>query len=97
LVIGIAYLNKSFHRDFFQIQQYLPHYLFSWQAILIVVGFLLLLFGRGVGVCLMLLGGFFLFTKEFFMAIGHIHQWWPAILILVGIMILAKSRSVQKS
>jgi len=97
LVIGIAFLSKNYHWDFFQIRHYLPHYLFSWQVILITVGFLLMLFGRGTGLFLMLLGAFFLFTEEIFMTIAHIHQWWPVALIIVGVVLLARSRTVQKS
>ena len=97
LVIGIAYLSKIFHWDIFQIHHYLPRYLFSWQVILITVGFLLMLSGRGTGLFLILLGAFFLFTEEIFMAIGHIHQWWPVALSIVGIVLLARSRTVQKS
>ena len=96
LVIGIAYLNRNLHWDFFHINQYLPHYFFSWQAILIGVGFLLLLFGRGIGVVLMLVGAFFLFTKEAIYAISHVHQWWPIALIIVGVAMLVKSRTIQK-
>jgi len=97
LVIGIAYLSKSFHWDFFHVYNFLPSYFFSWQVILIVVGFLLMLFGRGVGLVLMLIGAFFLFTDEVFMAIAHIHQWWPIGLIIVGVLLLSRSKTVQKS
>ncbi len=97
LVIGVAYLNNNFHWDFFNIHFYLPHYLFSWQVILIAIGFLLMLLGRRAGLFLMLLGAFFLITDEIFMVIGHIYQWWPVALILLGVIMLARSRTVQKS
>jgi hypothetical protein len=92
LVIGFAYLYKNHHWDFYFFQDLLPNYFFSWQAVLIVIGFLLLVFGRSGGLFLMLFGAFFLFTHEFIDIMRNIHQWWPLALILAGLIILTRSR-----
>lgn len=97
LIIGVASLSKGFHWDFYHNFHFFPLFNMSWEIILIAVGFLLMLLGRGAGVTLMLIGGFFLFTDEVFMAIGNIHQWWPAALIIVGVVLLTRSKTVQKS
>ena len=98
LVIGIAYLSKSFHWEFFHVYNFLPSYFFSWEVILVVVGFMLMFFGRGTGLILVLLGTFFLFTDEIiFLPIGHIRQWWPIALVIVGVLLLTRSKTVQKN
>lgn len=96
LVIGIAYLSKNHHWDFFNLHHYLPHNTFSWQVILVVIGFLLILVGRNVGIALMLIGAVFLFTEEILTAFIHFHQWWPLALIVAGIVLLARSGSGKK-
>lgn len=96
LVIGLIYLNKNFHWEFFSLFNYLPFDIYSWEIILIIVGLLLLLCGRSSGVFIMLIGAFFLFTEDFIMVITQFHEWWPVALIIVGVIILAKSTSTRK-
>ncbi len=94
LVVGIAYLNRNLHWDFHIFQNILPGYFFSWQAILIIVGFCLLLFGRRGGLALMLIGAFFLFPHRLIHIFSEFHQWWPLALIVLGIVLL--TRPVKK-
>ena len=104
LVIGLIYANRYYHWDWFGINfnlppgmhLNLPFDIFSWPAILVVVGLCLLVVGRGVGTLLILIGGFFLFTSEFIWLVTHIHEWWPVALIIVGILILTKSTSAKQ-
>lgn len=97
LVIGIIYLNKQFHWEYFHLQQWLPHYFFSWQSMLIVIGVLLLALGHRTGLTLVLIGAFFLFTDEIIYALRYFYQWWPLALIIVGVIMLTRSSLVQKS
>jgi len=91
LVIGIAYLNKHYHWDFYFFQDFLPVEFYSWPSILIIVGFCLLLFGRSSGLVLMLLGALFLFPHEFTRVFREFHHWWPLLLIIAGLLILFRS------
>ena len=92
VVIGLAYMSKNYHWDFYFLQDFLPDYLFTWPSFLIIIGGALLLFGRSGGLILMLIGLFFLFPHKIFSLLGELHQWWPLILITIGILILTKSR-----
>jgi predicted membrane protein len=73
-----------------------PVQIFTWPIIFIVVGLVLLLLRRGVGLLLIFIGAFFYFTNEFIWAISHLHEWWPVALIIVGVLILAKSTSAKR-
>ena len=91
VVIGIAYLSKNFHWDFYFFQDLLPDYVFSWPSFLMIIGAILLLLGRGVGLIILLIGAFFLFPQRFFWFIQDFHQWWPLILVVIGILMLTRS------
>ena len=96
LVIGIAYLYRHLHWDFYFLQDFIPHRFLSWPAILMVIGFLLLVFGRTGGIFLMLFGAFFLFTHEFISIMRDFDQWWPIALIIVGVMLLTRGTQHRK-
>ena len=96
VVIGIAYLSKNLHWDFYFFQDFLPDYFFSWPSFLIIIGATLLLFGRGAGLVLIIIGAFFLFPHRIFAFIRDFHQWWPLVLIVIGVIILTKSGRIQR-
>lgn len=96
LVIGFAYLYRHYHWDLHFFRDFLPGHFFSWQAIVIVIGFFLLVFGRRGGLFLMLFGAFFLFPHEFSRIFWNFHQWWPLALIVAGIIILTRSGRDRK-
>lgn len=97
LVVGIIYANKYYDWGLTRLDLNLPFEVFTWPGFLVGIGLLLVILGRGVGVVLMLIGVFFLFTGEFIWAISHLHHWWPLVLILIGIGILAKSTATNKA
>jgi len=68
------------------------HVVFSWQMLLIAIGFVSL-FGSGnriPGIILIFIGGFFLIPEIFVMHISFSHLFWPLILIGIGLMILSQ-------
>ncbi len=91
VVIGIAYLSKNLHWDFYFLQDLLPDFVFSWPTFLVVIGILLLLLGRGAGLVLILIGAFFWFPHSMFAIIHDFHRWWPLVLIVIGVIIFTKS------
>ena len=95
LIIGIAYLYRNHHWDFYFFQDLVPAGYFSWPLILIVIGFVLLVTGRSGGLLLMLLGAFFLFTHEVISIFRDFHQWWPLALIIAGVIILTRSKELK--
>jgi predicted membrane protein len=66
------------------------HIIFSWQMLLITLGVVSLIGreGRGPGLILVLIGGFFLIPKLFGYDISFIKVFWPVLLIIIGVMIL---------
>jgi predicted membrane protein len=91
VVIGIAYLSDNLHWDFYFFSNLLPDFVLSWPTFLVALGVILLLFGRGAGLILILIGAFFLFPNRIFSIIQDFHKWWPALLILIGVLMLARS------
>jgi len=68
--------------------------IFSWQMLIIAIGFINL-FGRGTGFgfILMLVGGFFLASEFYGLPVEFSKVFWPALLILAGIMVVFGSMS----
>ena len=97
LVVGIVFANKYYHWNLLGFDLNLPFELFSWPAFLLVIGLLLVICGRGVGILLMLIGGFMLYTGEFIWVINNVHDWWPLAFVIIGILILTKSTSTKKA
>jgi predicted membrane protein len=66
------------------------HIIFSWQMLLITLGVVSLIGreGRGPGIILVLIGGFFLMPEIFDFHISFIKVFWPVLLIIIGVMIL---------
>lgn len=66
------------------------HVLFSWPAVLILVGLVLMAGKRPVGLGLLVLGGVFLIPKLFFFSGAMVLLFFPLLLIGLGITLLAR-------
>lgn len=66
------------------------HIIFSWQMLLIALGIISLISheGRGPGIILILIGGFFLVPELYDFHISFVKVFWPVLLIVIGVMIL---------
>jgi predicted membrane protein len=90
VVILAGMLLLAFNFDIFPTGW--KHILFSWQMLLIAIGFVSM-FGSGnriPGMILIFIGGFFLIPEIFVMHISFSHLFWPLILIALGLMILSQ-------
>ncbi|UXP33268.1 cell wall-active antibiotics response protein [Reichenbachiella agarivorans] len=87
IVIGILFLLDNFNIISFSV----PHYLFTWQMILVVVGIFQFATGnqRG-GVILISLGIIFWIPRYFNISF---HDYWPVFLIAIGLSFFLKSRT----
>lgn len=84
LIAGVLLLMNRFSFSF------IPHFVFSWPLILIVIGFVLGLrdgFKNNKWWVLILIGGVFLMPHHF-LFFGFGHFFFPAVLIAVGLMIV---------
>ncbi|MGL1886541.1 MAG: cell wall-active antibiotics response protein [Reichenbachiella sp.] len=88
VAIGAYFLLRNFNL----IPSFIPHYLFGWEMILILVGGFQLVSGKREGFILMSIGGLFLLNDIFYLPEFRIRDWWPLILIAVGISIFMKKR-----
>jgi len=89
LLVGIAALLKSYIPDF-------PVWIFSWQTLLIVLGFFIGIRHRFHGAAwfvMILVGGAFL-TNDYFIDGDLRRHMWPLILIIVGVFFIF--RATQK-
>ena len=80
--------NTGFLPDYFE------NILFSWQMLLIAIGFVMTL-GSGnktPGLIVMAVGGFFILPELFDIPMGTYRLFWPAIFIIIGIIILTNAR-----
>jgi len=66
------------------------HIVFSWQMLLIIIGVVSLIGreGRGPGLILLVIGGFFLLPEIFDFHISFVKVFWPVLLIIIGVLIL---------
>lgn len=81
VIVGLAFLTDNFHFSHITI----PHYIFSWEMLLIVIGGAMLVTGRRSGFVFLLIGGFFIAPDVLGFSKIYIRDWWPLILIAVGI------------
>ncbi|MBN1300564.1 MAG: hypothetical protein JW995_05050 [Melioribacteraceae bacterium] len=89
VIIGLYFLADNI----FYIPFQLRHYLFSWPALLILVGIILLINSKdsGAGIVLILIGGTILAFRFFGVPFSElIREYWPVILIIFGLYILLK-------
>ena len=83
------HLNEAFTpaREIFH---NLGYVIFSWPAILIFVGLILMAGKRSAGVVLLIIGGVFLLPKLFFLSGAFLLLLLPMVLIAIGIAIVAR-------
>ena len=92
LIIGVAALLKAMVTDF-------PDWVFSWQMLLIALGFFIGLRHNFRGVAwfiLLLVGGVFL-LRDIYPEFSFNRFVWPVVLIAVGLFIVARSRKRWES
>lgn len=72
---------------------YFHHILFSWQMLLIAIGFVMTLGtgNRGPGLIVMAVGGFFILPEIFDANWSSFGLFWPAIFIIVGVIVLTNA------
>ncbi len=74
------------------------HIIFSWPMLLIAIG-ILNLFKENhnfSGIILMLIGGFFLLPRLFFLPDNFELDFWPGLLVLIGVLIIARRTIFHK-
>ena len=84
LVLGGVWLLDNL--DVMYFDDFIPHYVFSWKTLLLLIG-AFLFFGRdkkSPGLILMFIGGFFLLDEIFWFNVHFWEVFWPAILLFLG-------------
>ena len=73
---------------------YFEDIIFSWQMLLIAIGFVLSLGtgNRGPGLIVLAVGGFFLLPEIFDIPFRTYRLFWPALFIIAGIIVLTNAR-----
>ncbi|MBS0010954.1 MAG: hypothetical protein KFF49_06070 [Bacteroidales bacterium] len=77
---------------------YFEDIIFSWQMLLVAIGFIMIL-GTGnkaPGLIVMAVGGFFLLPEVFDIPFRTYRLFWPAILIIIGIIVLSNAQFFRK-
>lgn len=78
---------------------YFEDIIFSWQMLLIAIGFVML-FGTGnktPGLIVMAVGGFFILPEVLDMPFRTYRLFWPAVFIIIGIIVLSNARWFSKA
>jgi predicted membrane protein len=92
IFIGGFFLLRSFNLD-------LPHWVISWETLLIGIGFWVLVasqFKNVGGLMMMLIGGVFLAREIFDWSWDMAKVTWPVVMIVVGVSLLFKRRNHTK-
>ncbi len=78
---------------------YVENIVFSWQMILIAVGFVMTVStgNRGPGLVVMAVGGFFLIPELFDLSFRTYRLFWPALFIIAGLVILTNARWLKSA
>lgn len=78
---------------------YLPWYIFTWQFLLIGIGFILIITQDKweSGVVLMTIGGAFLLPRVIDISFREVLQYWPVLLIVIGVVILVRHLDQPKN
>ncbi|MEQ6120456.1 DUF5668 domain-containing protein [Reichenbachiella sp. MALMAid0571] len=79
-------------RNFDLIPDFIPHFLFGWQSVFILIGATMLVTGKRSGVVFLLIGGISHLSHIFYWPHISLRDWWPLILVAIGISILMKRR-----
>jgi len=86
MVAGAAILAANMNMIPWAIEEYL----FTWQALLILIGLVLFAVkaNKTGGIIMMAVGGFFMIEEYHFLPYNLEKFYWPAILILIGLAII---------
>ncbi|HDZ41870.1 MAG TPA: hypothetical protein ENH59_09380 [Bacteroidetes bacterium] len=101
VVIGLVLILLGFMlviRNTGLMPGYFEDIIFSWQMLLIAIGFIMLL-GTGnkmPGLIVMAVGGFFILPEVFDIPFRTYRLFWPAILIIIGVIVLTNTRWFSK-
>ncbi len=78
---------------------YVENIVFSWQMILIAVGFVMTVGtgNRGPGLVVMAVGGFFLIPELFDLSFRTYRLFWPALFIIAGLVILTNAKWLKSA
>lgn len=73
---------------------YIENIIFSWQMLLVAIGFVMTLGtgNRGPGLIVMAVGGFFILPELFNVPFRTYRLFWPAIFIIAGIIVITNSK-----
>lgn len=95
IIVGFVLIirNTGFLPDYFS------DIIFSWQMLLIAIGFIMTLGsgGKATGLIVMAVGGFFIIPEIFNVRFESYRLFWPAIFIIVGIIVLTNSRWIKRA
>ncbi|MEQ8712651.1 MAG: DUF5668 domain-containing protein [Cyclobacteriaceae bacterium] len=91
IILGIYFLLENL--DIIDIQ--LPYYFFTWQMLLIGLGFINLLTGNRKAALVLFSIGVFFFLPEFFDF--KIRDYWPLLLIFIGVSFFLRNRNTPSS
>ncbi len=88
IIAGLLIIGDQFNLFHFKTREIL----FTWQALLIVLGIIFVnkRDGRFTGVLLIIIGAFFLLPKFMVLPVSAFKLFWPAMLIFLGVLILFK-------
>ena len=94
ILLGLMLIlrNAGLMPDYFQ------DIIFSWQMLLIAIGFVMIL-GTGnkaPGLIVMAVGGFFILPEIFDIPFRTYRLFWPAVFIIIGIIVLTNTRWFSK-
>ncbi len=73
---------------------YIENIIFSWQMLLVAIGFVMTLGtgNKGPGLIVMAVGGFFILPELFNVPFRTYRLFWPAIFIIAGIIVITNSK-----
>jgi len=86
VIVGLAFLTDNLH--FFRFN--IPHFIFSWEMLFIIIGGAMLVTGRKAGFVFLAIGAFFIVPDLFGFSGMYIRNWWPLILVVIGISMIAR-------
>ena len=75
------------------IPSFIPHYLFGWESIFIIVGASMLTSGKRGGIVFLAIGGISLLSEIFYWPHIDLRDWWPVILIAIGVSFILNRRN----
>lgn len=87
IILGVYFLLDNFD----VIDFHLPWYFFTWQMLLIALGFFNLLTGNRKAALILVSIGVFFFLPEFFNF--DIRDYWPLLLIFIGVSFFLRNRN----